>query len=70
VLLGEAHHWHQVGPHRIVALMTSEAVDELRLELGVLAVATVRSTSVVITLPQLPRNDPTRTNPAKRSKNS
>lgn len=48
----------QVGSHRIVSLMTAEAVDELGLEPGVPAVDTVRSTSVVVTLPQLPRNDP------------
>ena len=59
----------QVGSHRIVSLMSSEAVDELGLEPGVVAVATMRSTSVIVTLPQPPRNDPTRAKPAKRSKN-
>ncbi|HZD15649.1 MAG TPA: TOBE domain-containing protein [Pseudonocardiaceae bacterium] len=59
----------QVGPHRIVSLMSSEAVDELGLEPGVPAVATVRSTSVVVTLAPPPPNDPTRTNPVKHSKN-
>jgi molybdopterin-binding protein len=38
----------QAGPHRIVALMTAEAVDDLGLEPGVLAVASVKSTNVVI----------------------
>jgi molybdopterin-binding protein len=38
----------QAGPHRIVSLMTSEAVDELGLEPGVLAVAVVKSTNVVV----------------------
>jgi molybdopterin-binding protein len=56
----------QAGPHRIVSLMSAEAVDELGLEPGVLAVATVRSTSVVVTLPQPPRNGPTRTSQPKR----
>jgi molybdopterin-binding protein len=60
----------QVGPHRIVSLMTVEAVDELGLAPGVPAVATVRSTSVIVTLPQPPRNDPARANPVKRSQNS
>ena len=38
----------QAGPHRIVSLMTTEAVDELGLEPGVLAVAVVKATNVVI----------------------
>jgi molybdopterin-binding protein len=38
----------QAGPHRIVSLMTREAADELGLAPGVLAVAAVKSTSVVI----------------------
>jgi molybdopterin-binding protein len=38
----------QVGPHRIVSLMTREAADELGLERGVLAAASIKSTSVVI----------------------
>jgi len=59
----------QAGPHRIVSLMSAEAVDEMGLEPGVLAVATVRSTSVVVTLPQPPRNVPNRMNQSKRSKN-
>ncbi len=41
----------QAGPHRIVSLMTREAADELGLEPGVLAVAQVKSTNVVIELP-------------------
>jgi hypothetical protein len=53
-----------------VSLMTVEAVDELGLAPGVPAVATVRSTSVIVTLPQPPRNDPARANPVKRSQNS
>ncbi len=38
----------QAGPHRVVSLMTREAADELGLEPGVLAVATVKATSVGI----------------------
>jgi molybdopterin-binding protein len=38
----------QAGPHRIVSLMTREAADELGLAPGVLAVAAVKSTNVVI----------------------
>jgi len=41
----------QSGPHRIVSLMTREAADELGLEPGVLASASVKSTNVVIELP-------------------
>ncbi len=38
----------QAGPHRVVSMMTREAVDELGLAPGVLAVAAVKSTSVVV----------------------
>jgi molybdopterin-binding protein len=41
----------QVGPHRVVSLMSREAADELGLEPGVLAVATVKSTNVGIEIP-------------------
>jgi len=41
----------QAGPHRIVSLMTREAADELGLEPGVLAVAAVKATVVVVELP-------------------
>lgn len=44
----------QAGPHRIVSLMTREAVDELGLRPGVLAVASVKSTSVVIEVAEIP----------------
>lgn len=60
----------QVGPHRIVSLMSSEAVDELGLEPGVLAVALMKSTDVVVALSRPPRDGPTKANLAKRSKNS
>lgn len=38
----------QAGPHRVVSLISREAVDELGLEPGVLAVASVKSTNVVV----------------------
>lgn len=41
----------QVGPHRMVSLMSREAADDLGLEPGVLAVASVKSTNVVIEIP-------------------
>ena len=41
----------QSGPHRIVSLISAEAVDDLGLEPGVLASAVVKSTNVVIELP-------------------
>jgi molybdopterin-binding protein len=43
----------QSGPHRVVALMTREAADELGLAPGVRAVATVKATNVVVELPSL-----------------
>ncbi|HVL27711.1 MAG TPA: TOBE domain-containing protein, partial [Acidimicrobiales bacterium] len=36
------------GPFRVVAVVTREAADELGLEPGVLAVASVKSTSVTL----------------------
>ncbi|MGI8613415.1 MAG: TOBE domain-containing protein [Nocardioidaceae bacterium] len=42
----------QCGPYRVVSLMTSEAVRELKLELGSVAVAVVKSTTVIIETPQ------------------
>jgi molybdopterin-binding protein len=41
----------QAGPHRVVALMTREAADELGLAPGVRAVAAVKATNVVVELP-------------------
>jgi molybdopterin-binding protein len=43
----------QAGPHRVVSLMTSEAVDELGLEPGMAAIAAVKATQVVIEVPQV-----------------
>jgi molybdopterin-binding protein len=41
----------QCGPHRIVSLMSREAADELQLEPGSLAIASVKATNVVIEIP-------------------
>jgi len=41
----------QAGPFRVVSLLSREAVDELGLEPGVLAVASVKATVVVVELP-------------------
>lgn len=41
----------QAGPHRLVSLLTAEAVDELGLAPGMLAVAVVKATNVVVELP-------------------
>jgi molybdopterin-binding protein len=42
----------QAGPHRIVSLLTRESVDELGLKPGVMVIASVKSTNVVIELPR------------------
>jgi molybdopterin-binding protein len=42
----------QAGPHRIVSLISRESADELKLKPGVLAVASVKATNVVIELPR------------------
>ncbi|WP_298326449.1 TOBE domain-containing protein [Haloactinopolyspora sp.] len=41
----------QAGPHRVVSLLSAEAVDELGLAVGVAAIASVKATNVVIDLP-------------------
>jgi molybdopterin-binding protein len=41
----------QVGPYRMVSLLTREAVDALGLEPGMLAIATVKSTNVSVEAP-------------------
>lgn len=38
----------QSGPHRVVSLLSAEAVRELGLEVGSLAVAVVKATAVII----------------------
>ena len=42
----------QAGPHRIVSLMSREAADELELEPGVIAIASVKATNVVVEVPE------------------
>jgi molybdopterin-binding protein len=42
----------QAGPHRVVSLMSREAADDLRLEVGCPATATIKSTNVVVELDQ------------------
>ncbi|MDT7598092.1 MAG: hypothetical protein QOK26_169 [Pseudonocardiales bacterium] len=44
----------QCGPHRVVSLMSSEAVRDLGLEPGSLAVAVIKSTNVVLETPNPP----------------
>jgi molybdopterin-binding protein len=41
----------QAGPHRFVSLMSREAADQLGLEPGVLAIAAVKATNVVVEVP-------------------
>lgn len=41
----------QAGPHRIVSLISAEAVDALGLEPGAPAVASIKSTNVVVETP-------------------
>lgn len=43
------------GPYRVVSLMSRQAADELGLEVGVVAVAVIKSTNVVVELPDLSR---------------
>ena len=42
----------QAGPFRVVSLMSREAADELGLEPGVVAVASIKSTHVVVEIPE------------------
>jgi molybdopterin-binding protein len=42
----------QCGPHRVVSLMSAEAVRELGLAPGVLAVAIVKATQVLVEIPE------------------
>ena len=42
----------QCGPFRVVSLMSAEAADDLQLAPGVLAVASVKSTHVVVETPK------------------
>lgn len=42
----------QAGPHRILALITREAADEMGLRAGMEATATVKATSVMVEVPE------------------
>jgi molybdopterin-binding protein len=46
------------GPHRMVSLMTAEAVDELGLQVGDEAVCVVKATNVIVEVPA--RREPRR----------
>jgi molybdopterin-binding protein len=41
----------RAGPHRLVSLMTAEAVDELDLKVGDEAICSVKATNVVVEIP-------------------
>jgi molybdopterin-binding protein len=41
----------QCGPHRVVSLMSTEAVQELSLEVGSLAVAVVKASHIIVETP-------------------
>ena len=49
----------QAGPYRMVSLMTAEAADELGLAPGMLAVAAVKATNVMVELPAASRGEST-----------
>lgn len=42
----------QAGPFRLVSLLSRESVEELGLEVGSVAVASIKSTNVVIEIPE------------------
>jgi len=42
----------QAGPHRVVSLLSREALDELDLSIGDVAVAVVKSTTVIVETPR------------------
>jgi molybdopterin-binding protein len=42
----------QAGPFRLVSLMSREAAEELELEVGSIAVASIKSTHVVVEVPE------------------
>ncbi len=53
----------QAGPFRIVSLMSREAVDDLDLRVGSVAVAVIKSTAVVVERPAEPAPTRTRSRP-------
>ena len=46
----------RAGPHRLVSLMTAEAVDELDLKVGDEAVCVVKATNVIVEIPSTREN--------------
>lgn len=52
----------QAGPFRVVSLMSREAADELELAPGMLAVASVKATVVVVERPEQHLSPPTKEN--------
>jgi molybdopterin-binding protein len=48
----------QCGPHRVVSLISREAVDDMGLKPGVLAVAMIKSTNVVVEVPDVALHRP------------
>jgi molybdopterin-binding protein len=46
------------GPHRLVSLMTAEAVDELGLQVGDEAVCVVKATNVIVEIPARKESSP------------
>jgi molybdopterin-binding protein len=46
------------GPHRLVSLMTAEAVDDLGLEVGQEAVCVVKATNVIVEIPSAKETRP------------
>ena len=41
----------QCGPFRVVSLMSREAAEELHLEVGSVAVASIKATNVIVGVP-------------------
>jgi molybdopterin-binding protein len=41
----------QAGPHRLVSLMTAEAVDDMGLRVGDEAIGVVKATNVIVEIP-------------------
>jgi len=48
----------QCGPHRVVSLMSAEAVRELGLEPGSIATAVIKATNVIVQTPSAPAQRP------------
>ncbi|MBC7725266.1 MAG: TOBE domain-containing protein [Burkholderiaceae bacterium] len=57
----------QCGPHRIVSLMSSEAVRELGLEPGSVAIAVVKATTVIVETPARVESPSKGESPARRA---